>query len=196
MSMNLAAVGTEGAKVTSSWTSKDCLLYALGVGAGNPDPLDELAFTTENSIGVTQRALPTFPIVIGSLDSSLMNKLGDYNKAMLVHAEQEIELHQSVPVEGTATGTPAAMRTRRSVLVRPCPRTITAISDHGTWASRCACRSSAAISPASCEVARRRRTSARPPGRTRSSSRWAPPPAAPIRRVTRWATERRACGCR
>ena len=104
MSIDVNCVGSEGAPVTASWTSKDCLLYALGVGAGNPDPLDELAFTTENSIGVTQRALPTFPIVIGALDASLMGKLGDFNRAMLVHAEQEIELHQPVPVEGTATG--------------------------------------------------------------------------------------------
>ena len=34
-------------------------------------------------------------------------------------------------VAGPGTGTPAAISTRRKVAVRPCPRTMTAISDHG-----------------------------------------------------------------
>jgi hypothetical protein len=45
MPINHDVVGAEGAPVVHSWTSKDALLYAVGVGAG----IDELAFTTENS---------------------------------------------------------------------------------------------------------------------------------------------------
>ncbi|MBU6217233.1 MAG: enoyl-CoA hydratase, partial [Acidobacteria bacterium] len=61
MPINHDVVGATGAPVTHSWTSRDSLLYALGVGAG----LDELAFTTENSHEITQRTLPTMAAVIG-----------------------------------------------------------------------------------------------------------------------------------
>ena len=45
MPINHDVVGATGAPIVHSWTSKDALLYAVGVGAG----IDELAFTTENS---------------------------------------------------------------------------------------------------------------------------------------------------
>ena len=51
MPINPDAVGAKGDPVKHSWTSKDALLYAVGVGAGAVDPLDELAFTTENTNG-------------------------------------------------------------------------------------------------------------------------------------------------
>ena len=38
MPINLDAVGIESEPYESSWDSKDCLLYALGVGAGASDP--------------------------------------------------------------------------------------------------------------------------------------------------------------
>src|SRR4029078_10881866 len=63
MPINPEAVGTSTGNVTSSWSSKDCILYALGVGAGMPDPTGfELEFTTENTAGVSQRVLPTFAV--------------------------------------------------------------------------------------------------------------------------------------
>ena len=50
MPMNLDAVGAVSQPGRTSWTSKDALLYALGVGAGQTDPTGfELEFTTENS---------------------------------------------------------------------------------------------------------------------------------------------------
>ena len=52
MPMNLEAVGAVSEPGERSWTSKDALLYALGVGAGQIDPTGfELEFTTENSPG-------------------------------------------------------------------------------------------------------------------------------------------------
>ena len=53
MSLNLDIVGVDSEPAERTWTSTDVLLYALGVGAGQADPLAELEFTTENSIGVT-----------------------------------------------------------------------------------------------------------------------------------------------
>src|SRR5262249_32602634 len=85
----------------SSWDSKDCLVYALGVGAGVIDPTGfELEFTTENSQDVTQKVLPTFPVVVPG-GAAAFGQIGTFNPAMLVHAEQSVELHDSLPVQGT-----------------------------------------------------------------------------------------------
>ena len=54
MPINPDAVGAESDPVERSWTSKDALLYAVGVGAGT----DELPYTTENSKGIAQQVLP------------------------------------------------------------------------------------------------------------------------------------------
>ena len=42
MPINPDAVGDTSEPVERSWTSKDALLYAVGVGAGYPDPLEEV----------------------------------------------------------------------------------------------------------------------------------------------------------
>ena len=99
MPINPDAVGSKSEPARRSWTSKDALIYALGVGAGAADPLDELAFTTENTNGVPQRALPTMAVVLGTLGAGMGN-IGTFNPAMLVHGEQGITLHQEIPVEG------------------------------------------------------------------------------------------------
>jgi acyl dehydratase len=101
MPVNPDAVGSVSEPVRKSWTSKDSLLYAVGVGAGAEDPLDpaELQFTTENSHEIAQRTLPTFPVVIGPLGGGL-EKVGSINPVMIVHGEQGVALHREVPVEG------------------------------------------------------------------------------------------------
>jgi acyl dehydratase len=105
MPLNLDAIGTVGEPVERSWTSKDALLYALGVGAGYPDPLAELPFTTENSRGVDQQVLPTFGVLLGAGGGSVLRAIGTFNPAMLVHAEQAIELHRPLAPEGTLSVT-------------------------------------------------------------------------------------------
>ena len=74
--------------VERSWTSKDSLLYAVGVGAGTDDPLTELEFTTENSQDVDQQVLPTMAVVLGIGGGGACAKIGAFNPAMLVHGEQ------------------------------------------------------------------------------------------------------------
>ena len=88
-----------GPAVETSWTSKDALLYAVGVGAGSVDPGAELEFTTENSANIRQRVLPTFAVIVGGGVGS-MPDIGSYNRALLVHGEQSITLHREIPVEG------------------------------------------------------------------------------------------------
>ena len=99
MPINPDAVGLKGDPVERSWTSKDCLLYAIGVGAG----LDELAFTTENTTNTPQRVLPTTAVVLGAGGFGVMSQIGSFNFAMLVHGEQSIELFDEIPVEGTVS---------------------------------------------------------------------------------------------
>jgi acyl dehydratase len=105
MGLNLDAVGSTSDPVERSWTSKDALLYALGVGAGALDPTGfELDLTTENSAGVQQRVLPTFTTIVGQGGGGRAS-LGDFDPAMLVHAEQSIRLHGEIPTEGTVSTT-------------------------------------------------------------------------------------------
>lgn len=103
MTLDLGLVGVESQPAERSWTSTDALLYALGVGAGFGDPLQELEFTTENSEGIEQQVLPTFGVLLSQ--AGRRRRLGDFDPAMLVHAEQGITLHRPLPVAGTARTT-------------------------------------------------------------------------------------------
>jgi acyl dehydratase len=95
MPVDPSAVGAKGDPVKRSWTSKDALLYAVGVGAGT----SELAFTTENTKDTPQRVLPTMAVILGG-GGVPMNKIGSFNPAMLVHGEEGIELFDEIPPEG------------------------------------------------------------------------------------------------
>ena len=99
MTLNHSLVGVPGEPHERSWDSTDALLYAIGVGAGLGDPLRELEFTTENTAGVQQKVLPTYGVLLAQ--ATVAGNLGDFDRAMLVHAEQSIELHKPLPVEGT-----------------------------------------------------------------------------------------------
>src|SRR5262245_8577717 len=104
MPLDLDAVGRSAEAREVTWTSKDALLYALGVGAGQDDPLRELEFTTENSQGVVQRVLPTFGVLL-TQRATAWPDLGEFDRAMLVHAEQALTLHRPLPPQGRATVT-------------------------------------------------------------------------------------------
>ncbi len=101
MPLDPTAVGWESQPRETSWRSEDCLLYALGVGAGSAD----LAYVTENSIGVEQRALPTMAVVLGQFDDEVWQAMGTFPWAMLVHGGHEVVLHRPVPTEGTIVTT-------------------------------------------------------------------------------------------
>ena len=103
MPLNPVAVGAVGDVRTMSWNSKDALLYAVGIGAGQND----LPFTTENTKEVQQVVFPTFAVVAGSGTTSpgksAMAEIGTFNWALLVHGSQAITLHRPIPVEAEAT---------------------------------------------------------------------------------------------
>ena len=75
MGINLDAIGMESEPHESSWDSKDCLLYSLGVGAGATDPTGfELEFTTENTKDIQQKALPTMCVAVSYTHLTLPTK--------------------------------------------------------------------------------------------------------------------------
>ncbi len=101
MPMNLDAVGAISDKSRTSWTSKDALLYALGVGAGQVDPTGfELEFTSENSQGIEQRVLPTMPVVISMGGGPGLPSWGKFDFRMLLHGEQGVTVHGPIPADG------------------------------------------------------------------------------------------------
>ena len=100
MPIDPGAVGAESEPFERSWDSTTSLLYALGVGAG----ADDLAFTTENSEGIEQRALPTMAVVLSGGSGSVLDRLGPFDWAGLVHGSQAVELHRPLPVAGRLRG--------------------------------------------------------------------------------------------
>lgn len=95
MTLDPSAVGAKGEATRRSWTSKDSLLYAVGVGAGT----SELAFTTENTKDTPQRVLPTQAVILGGGGVPLQ-KAGEFNPALMVHGTEGIELYREIPAEG------------------------------------------------------------------------------------------------
>jgi hypothetical protein len=99
LAINPDAVGATAGPVDRSWTSKDALLYALGVGAGASDPTGfELEFTTENSRGITQRVLPPVAAIAGGAVSAV-RQAGelDFTKSVALfrrHDQEEVALGQ------------------------------------------------------------------------------------------------------
>jgi len=121
MGLNLDAVGATSEPSERSWDHKDALLYALGVGAGALDPTGfELDLTTENSVGISQRVLPTFTTIVGQ-GGGARTALGDFDPAMLVHGEQAITLYGEIPAEGTVS----IVTTTASQIVTPAARCAT-----------------------------------------------------------------------
>lgn len=81
-----------------SYTGKDVMLYALGVGLGH-DPVDarELAFVYEKHLKV----LPTFPVVLGFEPFLLRDVDAGVNFEMTVHGEEHLVLHRPLATSGT-----------------------------------------------------------------------------------------------
>jgi acyl dehydratase len=96
-------IGTELVNGYWSWDSDRALLYAVGVGAGSEDPLQELQFTTENTPGVLQQVLPTFMTLMG-LKSNWIELLGWKSEGLspigMVHGEESVSLERPIPASG------------------------------------------------------------------------------------------------
>lgn len=87
-------LGRQSSPLPFSYAWKDCVLYALGVGA----KADELDYLYE---GRGPRVLPTFAVVPSF--HSLIQVIGELglNPAQVLHGEQRIVLHDAIPPEAT-----------------------------------------------------------------------------------------------
>jgi acyl dehydratase len=84
--------------LVQSYTEKDVMLYALGIGLGH-DPMDacELAFVYEKNLQV----LPTFAAVLGFEPFLLRRYESGVNFERIVHGEERITLHRPIATSGT-----------------------------------------------------------------------------------------------
>jgi len=101
MPISAALVGVTSDAQARRWSSKDALLYALSVGAGQLDPLQELEFTTENSHEIPQRVLPTFANI--ALGAGFPPLPSDLDLSKMLHAEQSFVLEDELPPDGQVT---------------------------------------------------------------------------------------------
>ena len=84
-------VGLAFPDIEQSYSEKDVMLYALGVGLGH-DPMDrrELAFVYEKGLKV----LPTYPVVLGFDPFLLRDHETDVDYTLAVHGEEHLTLHR------------------------------------------------------------------------------------------------------
>lgn len=82
-----------------SWTERDTILYALGIGLG-ADPLDEreLRFVYERDL----QAIPTLATVVAWAAGPTVEQMG-LNAMLALHGEEKTELHRPLPSGGTIT---------------------------------------------------------------------------------------------
>ena len=99
------ALAHEFSQGEGSYKKDDVILYALGVGAGNPptDP-NELEYTFEKKLKV----LPSFVTTANSGGGSFFGVPGlEFNPALMLHGEQDIEIHRELPPEAKLRSQPS-----------------------------------------------------------------------------------------
>ncbi len=85
----------------TSYDEDQVILYHLGVGAGAPNQTDagELEYCYEKQLKV----LPSFGVVpvFGAMGNAMDTPGLDFNPALLLHGEQDIEIHRPLPARAT-----------------------------------------------------------------------------------------------
>ena len=92
----------EFGSVRQTYTEKDCILYALGVGMGL-DPLDEecLRFVYEDNL----KTLPSQSVIMAHPGFWAKDEDTDIDWVKVLHAGQEVIFHSPIPTSGTVEAT-------------------------------------------------------------------------------------------
>lgn len=95
--MGLSPIRTE-----QSYSARDSMLYALGVGAGLGDPTDpmDLPFVYEKGL----KALPTMAAVMTYPGAWLADPRLNLNYKQLLHGEQSLTIHHPLPAAADLVG--------------------------------------------------------------------------------------------
>jgi acyl dehydratase len=100
------AMAATMATSTTEWTRDQVILYHLGLGAGFEKPVDpaELQYTYERELKV----LPSFGVVptFGAMGGMAGLPGIDINFMMVLHGEQDLEIHRPIPVAAKVTNQP------------------------------------------------------------------------------------------
>jgi len=88
-------VGLEFPVTIQTWSSKDTMLYALGVGSR---PAEDLDYIYE---GRGPKVLPTYAVIPGGTALGGMMRAVEMRLEMLLHGEQSIELFRPLPPEAS-----------------------------------------------------------------------------------------------
>ncbi len=99
-----AAIGLELPSLLFRYSQRDAALYALGVGAP-ADPLDAAELRSVYELSPDFQVLPTFAVLFSKdLISQLMTGCIagiQYEPMLLLHGEQELDLHRPLPPSAT-----------------------------------------------------------------------------------------------
>lgn len=95
--------------VEQTYSERDTILYALGVGIGH-DPMDREALRYVYEDGL--QALPTMAVVMGYPGFWAKDPATGIDWVKLLHGEQSLELHGPLPAAGSVVG-----RTRVTAIV-------------------------------------------------------------------------------
>jgi len=95
-------LGLPPIETTHSYTARDTILYALGVGVGRRAPCDpdELQFVFEEGL----KPLPTMAVVLAYPGFWAKDPKYRLDWRRILHGEQSVEIHAPLPIEGVVTG--------------------------------------------------------------------------------------------
>jgi len=90
-------VGFKTDPITTAWTERDTMLYALGIGCR---PADDLDFVYE---GRGPKVVPTYAVIPGlqAMGGAMMNI--EINLAQLLHGEQTVVTNRALPPKAEVT---------------------------------------------------------------------------------------------
>lgn len=98
-----ALMGLEPITVPHSYTERDTMLYALGVGTAAEDPLDPAALRYVYEDGL--QAFPMMAVVLAYPGPWIADPRFGIDYSKLLHGEQFLTVHQPLPPAGNVVGT-------------------------------------------------------------------------------------------